>query len=301
MRLLLLPSMDGTGLLFEPLVQALPPSLQARAVAYPPDQPLGYNDLLPLVQATAAEGGDFVVVGESFSGPLALMLAADRPVDLPCVVLCASFVRNRCQCLSGVFEVSLELTPFGSGVEKDVFPRFCVKEAAHGIELAETKSENFLSVLYFGHHHQALEPSMDNVNPYAATTTESAAPVAQRGPDRERLRRIATAQRQTNLAVLCQILLIPVSFGVTAVAGNAPWVGLVFVLVALGVVIYGAIAVYRLASVFRGKVVAVIYVFGLLVPLLGLLLLVSISSKATTILQEHGIKVGLLGADPSAI
>jgi len=142
---------------------------------------------------------------------------------------------------------------------------------------------------------------MDNVNPYAATTTESAAPVAQRGPDRERLRRIATAQRQTNLAVLCQILLIPVSFGVTAVAGNAPWVGLVFVLVALGVVIYGAIAVYRLASVFRGKVVAVIYVFGLLVPLLGLLLLVSISSKATTILQEHGIKVGLLGADPSAI
>ena len=80
MRLLLLPGMDGTGLLFEPLVKALPPSLTARVVAYPPDQLLGYNELLQLVQKSAEEGGDFVVVGESFSGPLALMLAARRPV-----------------------------------------------------------------------------------------------------------------------------------------------------------------------------------------------------------------------------
>lgn len=93
MKLLLLPGMDGTGLLFEPLVKALPPSLTAHIVAYPPDQPLGYNELLQLVQKAADEGGDFVVVGESFSGPLALMLAARRPVGLRGVVVCASFVR----------------------------------------------------------------------------------------------------------------------------------------------------------------------------------------------------------------
>ena len=93
MRLLLLPGMDGTGLLFEPLVKALPPSLTAHVVAYPPDQPLGYNELLQLVQKAVDDGGDFVVVGESFSGPLALMLAARRPVGLRGVVLCASFIR----------------------------------------------------------------------------------------------------------------------------------------------------------------------------------------------------------------
>jgi pimeloyl-ACP methyl ester carboxylesterase len=49
--------------------------------------------LLPLVEAAAAECGEFVVVGESFSGPLALMLAARRPPGLRGVVLCASFVR----------------------------------------------------------------------------------------------------------------------------------------------------------------------------------------------------------------
>lgn len=92
MRLLLLPGMDGTGRLFGPLLAALPPSLPAAAVAYPLDVPLGYDGLLPLVEAAAA-GGPFVVVGESFSGPLALMLAARRPAGLRGVVLCASFVR----------------------------------------------------------------------------------------------------------------------------------------------------------------------------------------------------------------
>ena len=55
-------------------------SLTAVAVSYPPDRPLGYDGLLPLVEfAAAAAPGDFVVVRESFSGPLALMLAARRP------------------------------------------------------------------------------------------------------------------------------------------------------------------------------------------------------------------------------
>jgi pimeloyl-ACP methyl ester carboxylesterase len=86
--------MDGTGRLFEPLLAALPPTVSPRVVAYPPDRPLGYDDLLPLVEAAAAGPDDFVVVGESFSGPLALMLAARRPPGLRGVVLCASFVRS---------------------------------------------------------------------------------------------------------------------------------------------------------------------------------------------------------------
>lgn len=92
MRLVLLPGMDGTGRLFEPLLASLPPSLPATAVAYPPDLPLGYDGLLSVVEAATGDG-PFVVVGESFSGPLALMLASRRPVGLRGVVLCTSFVR----------------------------------------------------------------------------------------------------------------------------------------------------------------------------------------------------------------
>ena len=86
--------MDGTGRLFEPLLAALPTSLPATAIAYPPGEPLGYEGLLPLVMDAAAQAiGPFVVVGESFSGLLALMLAASRPPFPRGVVLCTSFVR----------------------------------------------------------------------------------------------------------------------------------------------------------------------------------------------------------------
>ncbi len=92
MHLLLLPGMDGTGRLFEPLTKVLPSELKAVAVSYPTDQALGYDALLTWVEA-AVPSESFVVVGESFSGPLALMLAARRPPNLRGVVLCASFAK----------------------------------------------------------------------------------------------------------------------------------------------------------------------------------------------------------------
>jgi pimeloyl-ACP methyl ester carboxylesterase len=93
MHLLLLPGMDGTGRLFAPLVEVLPPSLQPVIVAYPGDRPLDYAQLLPLVEASIPPT-DFLVLGESFSGPLAVMLAADKPPGLRGIILCASFVRH---------------------------------------------------------------------------------------------------------------------------------------------------------------------------------------------------------------
>jgi pimeloyl-ACP methyl ester carboxylesterase len=94
MHLLLLPGMDGTGRLFEPLLAFLRPPLVPVVVAYPPDQPRGYADLLSLVEAAVPAGREFLVLGESFSGPLALLLAARQPPGLRGVILCASFARS---------------------------------------------------------------------------------------------------------------------------------------------------------------------------------------------------------------
>lgn len=94
MQMLLLPGMDGTGRLFEPLIRALSPSLSPVVATYPVDRPCGYTELLPFVEAAVPARSDFVVLGESFSGPLALMLAAKRPPGLRGVVLCASFARS---------------------------------------------------------------------------------------------------------------------------------------------------------------------------------------------------------------
>ena len=90
----LLPGMDGTGLLFQPFIEALPARLQPHPVSYPATAPLDYAGLLPLVRAALPRDTPYILLGESFSGPLALMVAAEAPPGLRAVVLCASFIRS---------------------------------------------------------------------------------------------------------------------------------------------------------------------------------------------------------------
>ena len=117
---------------------------------------------------------------------------------------------------------------------------------------------------------------------------------------RDDLREIASAQRQVNFAVLFYLGQAPVSTGLAILAESTPWAYLPLVVIALCVFGFGAISVYRLAAIFQGKSVAIVHALGLLVPLLGLILLVSNSQRATKILQKNGVKVGLLGANPNS-
>jgi pimeloyl-ACP methyl ester carboxylesterase len=80
--------------LFRPLVERLPPDIEPVVVTYPHDQPLGYDELLPLVLERLPTDRPFALLGESFSGPLAIRAAATRPANLRGVILCASFVRS---------------------------------------------------------------------------------------------------------------------------------------------------------------------------------------------------------------
>ena len=93
MDLLLLPGMDGTGRLFGRLLEELPDTVRPEVVTYPTDEELGYDELQPRITARAPEA-PYVVLGESFSGPLALRHAASRPAGLRGVILSATFARN---------------------------------------------------------------------------------------------------------------------------------------------------------------------------------------------------------------
>jgi pimeloyl-[acyl-carrier protein] methyl ester esterase len=92
--MVLLPGMDGTGLLFQPFIKALPAHLKPHLVSYPATEPLDYAALLPMVRAALPRDTPFILLGESFSGPLALMAAAEAPPGLRAVVLCASFIQS---------------------------------------------------------------------------------------------------------------------------------------------------------------------------------------------------------------
>ena len=94
MRLVLLPGLDGTGVLFRPFVRSLPPRIDPRVIALPAGEPLGYPELVRYVTPLLPQSGPYVLLGESFSGPLALFLAASGVPGLQGVILCASFIRN---------------------------------------------------------------------------------------------------------------------------------------------------------------------------------------------------------------
>jgi pimeloyl-ACP methyl ester carboxylesterase len=92
--LVLLPGMDGTGTLFEPFVAALGSAFTVKAVRYPATEPLGYTELEAVVRAALPAEEPFVILGESFSGPIAVSLAASCSSQLKAVILCCTFVRN---------------------------------------------------------------------------------------------------------------------------------------------------------------------------------------------------------------
>lgn len=91
--LVLLPGLDGTGRLLEDFVEKCPPQLTPQVIRYPGDRPQDYKELAALISSQLPGEGRFVVLGESFSGPLAILVAAQRPSGLLGVVLVASFVQ----------------------------------------------------------------------------------------------------------------------------------------------------------------------------------------------------------------
>jgi pimeloyl-ACP methyl ester carboxylesterase len=92
--LVLMPGLDGTGLLFTEFVRLVSPQVQCIVIAYPKDQPMGYDELEGIVLAALPKQQSFVLLGESFSGPLAIRIAARKPSGLVGLILCVTFAKN---------------------------------------------------------------------------------------------------------------------------------------------------------------------------------------------------------------
>ena len=89
----LLPGLDGTGKLFQPLLRASPKNIEAIAFNYPADAALAYPELVKLVEGALPKDCQ-VLIAESFSGPIALSLVAAEPARFRALVLCATFATS---------------------------------------------------------------------------------------------------------------------------------------------------------------------------------------------------------------
>ena len=93
-HLVLLPGLDGSGHLFEPLLSVLPSTFEASVVRFPSDRPISQRDMLGCIRSVIPWDHPYVVVAESSAGPLALKFVEAQRQDIEAVVLCASFVTN---------------------------------------------------------------------------------------------------------------------------------------------------------------------------------------------------------------
>lgn len=94
LTLVLLPGMDGTGELFANLIAELPVNLKTVVVRYPTATVLNYEELTALAALQIPKNTPYVLLGESFSGPIAIALAATANEQLKGVILSCTFAAN---------------------------------------------------------------------------------------------------------------------------------------------------------------------------------------------------------------
>lgn len=116
---------------------------------------------------------------------------------------------------------------------------------------------------------------------------------------------IAKWQRYVMWLILAQIagflLFVAAAFAGPACRAVIDALGLLLLagLVAVGVLTI--CSVYKMAKALRKESTAIVYALLALISWIGLILLLSLSSQATRVLQENGIRVGLMGGNPDDI
>ena len=131
-------------------------------------------------------------------------------------------------------------------------------------------------------------------NPFEAPQPERQA-VGVLSGSRDDLRRVAVYQKGILVCILIYFVAV---FGQFALPEQ---VRLFLAIGSLCVALAGAVFSFLLAMKTYGTGLGILFGILCLVPLVGLFILLVVNGKATGVLKQNGIKVGLLGADLSTI
>lgn len=115
-------------------------------------------------------------------------------------------------------------------------------------------------------------------------------------PTAEHIDKVRTGQRLLLLAILLNFCSIPLRF-----VGDSPIFLLISGLAALIALVVAIIGILRMGAGLGLKVAGLILLCLLMLfPLINLVTLLVVNSKATKVLRENGYTVGLLGANEKA-
>lgn len=136
-------------------------------------------------------------------------------------------------------------------------------------------------------------------NPYQSPQATSGAGFP--GGDREQLRTVAKNQKTVLYALLANIIINVAAMALPKGEG-AGMANLAIGVLALAVAVFSIYAMYQLAtSLGKSPVLGVVLALCMCIPCLSLIVLLVVNGQATSMLQKHGVKVSLMGADPNSI
>lgn len=92
-HLVLLPGLDGTGKLFDIFVQQFPDQSAITVIDYPMDEHIPFEQLADYIIPLLPINKPLIILGESYSGPVALSLADREGLDVVGVILVATFAK----------------------------------------------------------------------------------------------------------------------------------------------------------------------------------------------------------------
>ncbi|MGH8658905.1 MAG: alpha/beta fold hydrolase [Gammaproteobacteria bacterium] len=94
MRLILLPAFDGTGLMFTAFVNELDNAFETTVISYPESGPQDYSTLTDTIRKQIPQDEDFIVLGESFAGPIVYQVAIRDTEKCKGAIFVATYLTN---------------------------------------------------------------------------------------------------------------------------------------------------------------------------------------------------------------
>lgn len=94
MNLIMLPAFDGTGLMFNAFNTEVKDAVKTFVVAYPQEDAQDYLTLAEYVRSKIPENEDYILLGESFAGPLVYEIACKDPQNCKACIFVATYLTN---------------------------------------------------------------------------------------------------------------------------------------------------------------------------------------------------------------
>lgn len=142
-HIFLLPGFDGTGLLFQPMEQAL--GYRCRTTTLPFDDEVTLEDYVESVNARLPSR-NVILLAESFSGPIALSLLARYPGRFDAAILCATFASSPFGSVMGLSRWVMESFLGHKPLENLLLNKFCaIGDVPNNVQHAVKTVENLIS------------------------------------------------------------------------------------------------------------------------------------------------------------